>query len=63
MVSKVTVIDEARKIVRYDDVLSDSDDFTKVQESKSVKTYKDAFAKNKVAALSSQLELSKVRKE
>lgn len=60
--SKVTVIDENNKIVRYDDVLSDSGPNDKINESKSRQEYRDAFSKQKTAALSSQLELSKIRK-
>ena len=51
VVSKVTVIDEARKIVRYDDVLSESDPSPKAFESKNMQAHKDAFTKHKVAAL------------
>ena len=42
--SKVTVVNEKNRIVRYDDILSDSDYSPKAVESRSRQQYKDAFS-------------------
>ena len=60
--SKVTVVNEKNRIVRYDDILSDSDFSPKAVESRSRQQYKDAFSQNKIQAMNAQFQLQKVRK-
>lgn len=47
------MIDEDKKIVRYDDFMSESGTNDKINESKSRQEYREAFSKQKTAALSS----------